>query len=254
MNSRLTNLKNLGTLFTAAASLFLAATSSHALSVNLAPTDFSLSSDTPSGQANAVGASNAINQAIGPNGFSNISAGDVFSSDFLLLGATTSATDILSDGVNSNNSSAESTIFPISATDVSDGIVINFKWAFNGNATGGFSDSDTYFVRLQNDDVASQFVDAIGKTAPGEYGSGTESVNINTTGLTAGNYYLQITLNENVNSNSSAAGFNQITLENPSVSVPFEFSPSLGLMIMGGIFITTRYAKSRKAKQDLLNI
>ncbi|VEP18476.1 exported hypothetical protein [Hyella patelloides LEGE 07179] len=41
--------------------------------------------------------------------------------------------------------------------------------------------------------------------------------------------------------------FSSLTFSVSSSSVPFEFSPSLGLLLMGGVFGMARYAKSRKA-------
>jgi hypothetical protein len=38
-----------------------------------------------------------------------------------------------------------------------------------------------------------------------------------------------------------------LTFSDGSASVPFEFSPTLGLLLMGGVFGISRYAKSRKA-------
>ena len=248
MNSSLTNLKNLGTLFTAAVSLLLAATSSHALSVNLAPDQFT----STLGEADDVVGNHPIDEATAPDGF-----GGAFTNDFLLLGSPTTATTIRGDGFNDSNSGAQSSLFSITSDDITDGIVVNFNWAFNGDSPGFAGlDQDNFSISLIKSD-SSAFASVLTSAATAGYGSGSESVTINTGTLTAGDYRLQINLNENssgLGTFSTAAGFNQITLENPSVSVPFEFSPSLGLIIMGGIFVTTHYAKSRKAKQDLLNI
>ena len=246
MNSSITKIKNLGVLFTAASTLFICSQPAKAVIANLSPSDFSLSAETPSGEVNAVGANNAIDQASPINGF-----GNVFSENFLLLGGTTTATDILDDGVNSVNSTAQSSSFPLTTADLSDNLTIDFQWAFNGNSAGiEFVDQDNFSILLRKSDL-SQEAFVFARAAAGGYGSGTASRTINTSGLTAGNYFLQITLNENSgNDNSSAAGFNQISVDTVS-SVPFEFSPSVGLIMMGGIFVFARYAKSRKAKQEI---
>ncbi len=44
-------------------------------------------------------------------------------------------------------------------------------------------------------------------------------------------------------------GNSPINVAADSASVPFEFSPSLGLLLMGGIFGISRYTKSRKASK-----
>lgn len=248
MNSILTNIKNLGVFFAAASTLLLFSQPAGAVIANLSPSNFSLSAETPGGEVNAVGASNAINQASPTNGF-----GTVFDEDFLLLGAITTASDIHDDGLISGNSTANSSNFSLTGTDLAAGITVDFEWAFNGNSVGTpFEDQDKFSILLKNFGVPTESAFVLGKAAAGDYGSGTESVNVNTSGLSAGNYFLQITLDENSgNLNSSAAGFNQIAV---STSVPFEFSPSVGLIMMGGIFVYSRYAKSRKVKQELENI
>jgi hypothetical protein len=44
-----------------------------------------------------------------------------------------------------------------------------------------------------------------------------------------------------------------IAIEEASASVPFEFSPTLGLLLIGSVFSISRYAKSRKASQLVNN-
>ncbi len=249
MNSTLSNIKHFSVLLTTASALFAFAQPAKAIT-NLSPTDFSLSSGS-SGQANAVSGNNAIDDASfgTKDGF-----GDVFSTDFLLLGATNSATTITSDGVEGNNSTAESITFALTDTELSGTIDVDFTWAFNGNSLGiGGFDQDNFSITFRKVGDLSATKLVLSKAATAGYGTDTESVSIDATGLTAGDYFLQITLNENsATGTSSAAGFNQIIVTpNPApdpdpTPVPFEASPTLGLLMVGGIYGVNRLRKSKK--------
>jgi hypothetical protein len=57
--------------------------------------------------------------------------------------------------------------------------------------------------------------------------------------------------NKSIIADDSSYGWDELnstlTFSDGSASVPFEFSPTLGLLLMGGVFGISRYAKSRKA-------
>lgn len=249
MNSTLTNIKHLSVLLTTASALFTLAQPAKAIT-NLAPGDF----NSILGEVDTAAANNLIDQAsfVSDDGF-----GDVFSTDFLLIGAATSDTTIPTDSLNDNNSLARSINFTLDADDVSGTIDIDFKWAFNGNSAGlAGLDQDNFSISLVKSDLSASAL-VLSKAATAGYGSGTESITIDSgaNSLTAGDYFLQIVLNENSgNSTSSAAGFNQITLtpdpepdpDPDPTPVPFETSPTLGLLMIGGIYGVNRLRKSKK--------
>ncbi len=240
MNSSLTNLKNLGILCTAAASLFLAATPSHAIKISFENTDFTTVEGTVDNDASSTG---NINSVAAPNGF-----GGVFTSDYLLLGAEDSDANIGAsvDRGTSTAITTSSTLFGISSA--TDDITLEFDWAFQGDT----SNEDEFEVGIFGPGGFHSFF-LLGSRMLGS----KQGESVTKSGYTPGTYQLAIQLNEagGLNSFNTAAGFDNVSADGVTpVSVPFEFSPSLGLIMMGGLFITTRYAKSRKAKQELLNI
>ncbi|MDJ0898837.1 MAG: hypothetical protein QNJ55_08490 [Xenococcus sp. MO_188.B8] len=237
MNSSQTNIKNLGMVFAVSASLFLAATPSHALIVNLTPIDFS----NGGGTIDTAPFDSGINTISGSEGFDNY-----FNSTYLLLGADNGDTNISDSPASGDSVAFTGNTFEISSTDATNGVTFAFDWAFQGTESGV---QDEFFISFINTTLTQSF-DVFNKESPG-YGEGTESLFL--TNLTPGDYELEITLNEAGGRNddgNTAAGFDNITVS----SVPFEFSPSVGLIMMGGIFAFSRYAKSRKVKQELENI
>ena len=238
--------KHLGALLAASSAVLAFAPSASAIIANLNPGDFSTT--TPTTVGTATGGVPIDDQAA-PDGF-----GFAFSDPFLLLGAAPTDTDIPGDSLNNANSVATSSTFFLSPSNLSNGTRIKFNWAFQGNSTGDslFSDEDNFSIVLLNTG-APQAASIFSREAD-DFGSGSESIFIDSTsgtGLTSGVYRLRITLNENddIFGNSTAAGFNQISV----TAVPFEFSPAMGLLAVGGLFGGSSILKRRKAasKVDL---
>jgi hypothetical protein len=248
MNYSPINLTKVGLFLTAVSSLFLIAKPSQAVIANLSTTVGSSNFTGIQGQVNAVPGTNDIDNATGTAGFDNFFG----SSDFLLLGATTSNTNITTDSFRGGNSIAESSIFSLSQANIDAGIAIDFNWAFDGNSTGAVGNRDNFSIILTDGTSSAAVFDRqVNTTLPGVgYGSGSESVSLTAIDFdvapTPGNYQLLITLNENGNAttgSSSAAGFNQISV----AAVPFEFSPSQGLLAVGGLWGISAFLKRRKA-------
>ena len=234
MNSSLTNLKNLGILCTAAASLFLAATPSHAIKISFENTDFTTVEGTVDNDASSGATINTID------------FGGIFTSDYLLLGAEDIDGSIAASVERGTSTAITTSSKSFGISSVTDDITLEFDWAFQGDN----SVEDEFEIGIIGPEGFKSFLlkDTFG-SAQGE------SITMN--GFAPGTYQLAIQHSENggLNTFNTAAGFDNVSADGVTpVSVPFEFSPSLGLIMMGGIFATTRYAKSRKAKQELLNI
>ncbi|WP_071187468.1 hypothetical protein [Trichormus sp. NMC-1] len=230
-----------------ASCITLSAQSAQALVFSFAPTDFSISPGT--GNTNAA-PTILINTQTAPNGFT-IGSTTPFTTTFLLLGASAGLngdgvggdSNIPNDSLRNNNTAATSTTtVNLDSTQVAQPIALNFNWAFNGDSLGGFNDKDNFniaLVKIDNLDGAQLFERTVdpADSIPG-YGLGINEIsNIPANSLSAGAYRLVISLNENGSSNSSAAGFNNIslTVSDPE-PVPFGFSTNASLLVFGGVF------------------
>ena len=129
----------------------------------------------------------------------------------------------------------------------------------------GFSQSGTYRVGFLVDNTDFTTISPLDLTLTQTVGGGDiASYTLSERDLDADYYFFDIEADVNDvfrlsgdgDGDRGANGIGAVTFDTvvDPVSVPFEFSPSLGLMIMGGIFVFSRYAKSRKAKQEIENI
>jgi hypothetical protein len=260
MKTTLRNLKQVGLLAITASSLLLIAKPSQALNLNLS-TGVNNSSFTKigtNGQVNTVPGTNGIdNNVTASRGFSNFFENN----DFLLLGAQTTKSSILFDGNLDDNSVARSAVFSLDRANFQNGIDIKFNWAFNGNSTGNLSDLDNFSIGLFKSDLSNSAT-VFQRNAPGQYGSGSQALSLSranfNTSPTPGRYFLQIALQENAgNTRSSAAGFNNISIvsdSTPVAAVPFEFSPSQGLLAIGGFWSISAFIKRRKSNTSNLDL
>lgn len=233
-----------------ASCMTLSAQSAQALlPINFSTTDFNI---TQGAGNNNAAAGIPIDQNTPPNGF-----GDVFDQTFILLGANVTDGNIPLDSLNNNNSIAVSNTFELDATDVSQVLEIEYNWAFNGNSTGGAGDQDNFSIALfsQSQSVFETIVQQNAGAGYGFQNDATSSIAANTI-ADATDYRLVITLNENADffGRSSAAGFNQITLSNPSTppppGVPFGFSTNASLVVFGAAFYgVNRLRKKMAAKK-----
>ena len=246
MNSSLTNIKNLGMLFAVSASFFLAATPSHAITTAFSNTDFVPSVDFNDGGVVDNDATTGGNINVGniPNGFGDGING-FFTKDYLLLGADDSDTNIGASDTRGDSVAITTPTFTISSN--TDDVTLLFDWAFQGNNSTSTDDEFSIGIIDSGLTAFTQFF----KIESPNFGSNSgESRTLS--GFDPGEYHVLIQLNEagGVSPLNSAVGFDNIS----ATSVPFEFSPSVGLIMMGGIFAFSRYAKSRKVKQELENI
>ena len=230
MNTRKANLKKSGLFVLAASSFLVAGIPAQATDFILDSSDFSLTQGI--GSPSAPPSSN-INTLSPTDGF-----GNVFSEPFLLLGAEPTDPNIPNDSLNNNNSGAISNPFFLSEADASPGrnLGITFDWAFNGNATGSPGDRDSFNIFFAKEDF-SVFEVVFPRDVSTDTGYGSnigESALVSNSNLTEGNYQILIDLNENIVPNSSAAGFDNITIQ--TNIIPFEFSPGFGLLMAGGFW------------------
>ena len=180
-----------------------------------------------------------VNNAPGNSAIDNsatINFGDHFddSGTFLLLG-TSDATGSAGSGNPSQNTVSLSQQFDITSSNHASGLYVSFDWAFNGT-----DDTNDSFVVKISDQDENNILDIMTQSS---YGSGTFNQKVDVSSLAVGtDYNLLVILNEQASDGrNSAAGFDNI-----SVAVPFEFSPGLGLLMMGGLFGGSTYLKKRK--------
>jgi hypothetical protein len=243
-------MKKFPILFLGMFPLFLITHPAQALtgSLNLAPGDFTNNTSIASNSIidNNASATATIDETDTPEGF-----GNAFSSTFLLLGANVNDS-IPTDSQTTDNSSAISEEFLISDTNISNGFLnIKFNWAFQGDATGEDVNQDNFNIYLiDSAQLNGTAASILSINSPGGYGSDTEDLDVNISALTAGNYRLRIDLNENTGPTSSAAGFNNISVSEVA-AVPFEFSPTQGLLMVGAFFGLSSYLKHRKTASKL---
>ena len=139
-------------------------------------------------------------------------------------------------------------------------------WAYQGNGGGveqGNTAKDISLLFATESDGTSNFGTTITDNPGFTLGIGDTGVeprqdfNFSTT-YTA--RYVQVTITDNYFGESGSEGGDRVGMgellfdgETASASVPFEFSPTLGLFLMGGVFGVSRYAKSRKANKLIDN-
>jgi hypothetical protein len=239
MNTKQANLQKSSLFLLAASSIVLTGLPAQAINITLSPSQFTKLGTGGIVDNNASSTSN-INITAPNDGFGDGTNG-FFDSNFLLLGANP-GDNITTDSNQDENSTARSTTFNLSTNDVAQAVQIKFQWAFQGNSLGiPDEDQDNFNIRLARIGGGSNVF--FSKSAPTGYGGNkNEQHTFAADTLTAGDYRMTITLNENADTGtSSAAGFNQISVQN----VPFEFSPSTGLLMVGG-FLGFTYLKKRR--------
>ncbi len=215
--------------------LFWNSNPAHALTGSLNLNNENFTSDGGPLDIDAPGTS-TINTTSTPNGF-----GGHFSSTggdtFLLLGGN-DATKTIPNTRENANSYAYSEVFTLTAGNIaSDSLKFTFDWAFQGNVEALGSDSFEVFIY---DSALTTPTSIFKQTTFGQAYAQEETVDIS--GFAPGDYVFYVTLNENTGNGNTAAGFDNISV----AAVPFEFSPGLGLLIVGGLFGGHTYLKRRK--------
>ncbi len=191
------------------------------------PADISVNTGTGTSTA---GTSTLINTSTGVDGYNNF-----FTTQFSTLGGTASRTITnplsIETGTTSADTSANRSALAITAGEVGLAHKISFNWAFKGSATA----ADTVTVSIV-DSVSTVYFSQVFATAPGGYGNGlsTGTGVVYASGIAAGiDYYVQFDLNEQSGNGNSAFAFNNLTVE---TGVPFEFTPSLGIVSVAGVW------------------
>jgi hypothetical protein len=225
----LKNIKGIGIATAIASTSFLTASSAYSFGLVYDINQFNNVQGLVGVATNAA----PINTATfaGGNGY-----GGLFTQNFLLLGATPTDTNIPTDSLRNNNSVATSQqLITLTAADIINGVGLSFRFGYNGNSTGvvGLSDNDNFAIALINITGGANGVgNFITRNAP-IYSTNTAISTILTPviNLQPGTYRLRITVNENADDsdNSTAAGFNNIEI----APVPFEFSPVIGVGLLG---------------------
>lgn len=203
-----------------------------------------------------VNQTSVINQTNIPDGFGNYDGtNDFFDSSFFLLGSE--ASEAIS--VNSNPPLVETNIavfngIEIDTNNQNKDLVIEFDWIFQGNQQdiSGF-DLDLFTVSLVGTgtntsggavDVDLEFL------ARNEYDDGRDYSYTVEGGLFVGSYTLVASVIESpdlpitnlLSVDNSAAGLGNINV----TTVPFEFSPTLGILIVGGFGALSYLTKHQK--------
>lgn len=239
MKNKQANIQKSSLFLLAASSILFTGLPAQAINITLSPSQFTKVGTGGIVNNNASSTSN-INTTAPNDGFGDGTNG-FFDSNFLLLGADPED-NITNDSNQDENSTARSILFNLSEADVAQPIQIKFQWAFRGNSLGiADEDQDNFNIRLARSGGGSNVF--FSRSAPlGYNGNKNEEYTFAANTLAAGNYRMTITLNENADTGtSSAAGFNQIEVQN----VPFEFSPTTGLLMVGG-FLGFTYLKKRR--------
>lgn len=182
-----------------------------------------------------VSSSININTQTGANGFSNF-----FDSNFLLLGANPNDNNIPSDSFRFGTSTATSTSIDIVGGQ---NYKLKFDWAFQGNSTGNLLNLDLDEFTLSFVGIGSNSDINIDLLTTNEYGSErNKTYTISGNSLLSGSYNVVANLTEgaDLTSHSSAAGLDNFTIE----QVPFEFSPTQGLLIVGGFWLFSSLRKN----------
>jgi hypothetical protein len=214
------------------------------------------------GEFHNVSDTNDINENTIPEGFNNF-----FNDNFFLLGAKATDSNISSGYTTTNPvyvepplSSDISSDITFSSTEVANNMVIKFDWIFQGNSDGiintsiGDIELDRFTVALVNtEDLDTNL--AVFTT--NQYGSAIEqSLYINSNTLSAlETYTVKASLIESTDlvsvvpliDSSSAVGIGNFNIE----TVPFDFSPSTGLLIVGGFWGLVKFRKCKDCKNHL---
>jgi hypothetical protein len=200
----------------------------------------------PGGVLNtSFGPAPAPNAAINPNGFVSF-----FTTPFVSLGSL--GTTTIRNSTAGSNSLAQSLVaINLSAAEAALPVQVTYDFAFAGNSSvpGTPDNFRILFVDAGGTNVGP-IQNLVGSTSFIQTGLGT-LFNIPANTFTAGtDYFLQLVLNENIDGtvNNTAAGFNNVSI---TTNVPFEFSPALGVLALGGLFGASQLRKQAKRKQAI---
>jgi hypothetical protein len=234
MNYSPINLTKVGLFLTAASSFaLLTGQAAQALDLNLDTSGFTKVGGSGVFNNNAP-VNGTINTTSTPNGFGNL-----FDSPYLLLGADSNQTATNGNNADENTTVISNETFALSSNDY---VAFKFDWAFQGNSTQAATDN--FILRIVPQGTGA--IRTIFQTnAPTEFGVRKgQPVNFAPGSITSGNYKLAIVLNEPaLDGFNSAAGFDNISV----TAVPFEFSPTQGLLAIGGLWGISAFLKRRKA-------
>ncbi len=211
-------------------------------SVNLNNEDFTID---PSGLGSNNAAGNStINITSTPNGF-----GSTFniSDTFLLLGASDVNSTINGAPTNSTQSNtnvrATYSSLDITQANIDNGLNFAFNWAFQGTD----DTLDSFLIGLAPQGTGVNGIESY-IFIQGNYDSNqTVNQNVDLSGLTSGpgSYDFIVSLSEADGPGNSAAGFDNIVVS--PANVPFEVSPTMGFLILGGLYGGSSYLKRRKS-------
>ena len=129
-----------------------------------------------------------------------------------------------------------------SVSDVSEAYV----WNYNSN---GSLNRSVQNITVDTSIDGVNFNNLLGTTTLSQgTGNAISPDTLNLSNVTA--RYIRFNIQSNYGS-PSYSGLSEVQFNDvpQSASVPFEFSPSLGLVLMGGLFGVSRYTKSRKASK-----
>jgi hypothetical protein len=262
---------------------------SQALSLTLAPTDFQLSTQTPSGVIDTAASINGtLNtsllengtnrtqaQQIGNGGFSTngSASGSVFTGTngsgptFLSIGGL--GTQTIGSSLGDNNSRAITTNgFQLDQASISNGLRVTFNYVFAGYI--GKNKNSQFDVQLSSDSAGTtnllDFITTVtltNATAPVGQGTFQSSSGTGVTGTISSadlatlgyalnqTVYFSINVNEPSSSptTNTVAGFQQIVVSN-ATPVPFDFDPSTSVLILGAGFGLNKFRMRLKAKKE----
>ena len=244
---------------------------SHALFFSLTPSDFSVTAGAGSNNADPL---QLLNTTTGPAVGTLVNSGlqantggfnGFFNSTYLSIGATSNQT--IGSSLRQVNSTATSTAFALDAAALANGLTIQFNYTFAGYVG---TQTPTFDVSLVNTGLFlfQAFPGANGVTlsdtgtaSAGKFNRDPNSGLVTTTidaatlaslGATAtGGYDITISLTEPAGSASTdaAAGFNAIRVAD-AASIPFDFDPSAGVLLLGAGFGLNKLRKNLQAKKS----
>ncbi len=235
------------------------------LTIPLPADAFEITFDSSIGEVyNNVPASSNINQTNTPDGFGNYnnSTDDFFDSPFVLLGAKEDKA--ISDNGNSliNIDVLNTAIFggiEITEENQNKDIAIEFDWIFQGNQKSILGlNLDTFVVAVVGTGANPLTVDVdldSNLQLTNTYSYKRNNSFIIDGGLPIDSYTIQATLLEApdvagilTKYDNSAVGIGNLS----ATAVPFEFSPTLGLLIVGSFWGLSYYKKQKKNLKQLL--
>jgi hypothetical protein len=212
------------------------------LGLNNAPHDSVIDNSTASIGANSPNYGGGFGNQFNTTGDTFLLLGATNTDKRINEGTTTSGTNDGNRLQNNTNVTATFASFTVDADDLSQGLAFSFDYAFRGVTTTGF---DSFAIGIAPTGEGPSSPDFVLFTGNSTYSSGTYSNTVDFTdlGLSPGQYDFIVTLTEATTTGNSAVGFDNFVLTDV---VPFDFSPSLGLLLVG-VFGGASYLKRKKA-------